>query len=102
METIGHLLPGGSELLTGLAHVLLPWFERPSGPPTESPLTTYPTTSMPIERAVPATVLNADSIESQFRSGILSFAMSSTCFFVTVPTLFLLGSLDPLARFAAR
>src|SRR5687768_12640395 len=28
--------------------------------------------------------------------------MSSTCFLVTVPTLFLFGSLDPLARFAAR
>ena len=28
--------------------------------------------------------------------------MSSTCFFVTVPTLFLFGSVDPFARFAAR
>ena len=28
--------------------------------------------------------------------------MSSTCFFVTVPTLFLFGSADPFARFAAR
>ena len=28
--------------------------------------------------------------------------MSSTCFFVTVPTLFLFGSAEPFARFAAR
>ena len=57
---------------------------------------------MPIDRAVPATVLYAASTDSQFRSGILSLAMSSTCFFVTVPTLFLFGSFDPFARFAAR
>ena len=57
---------------------------------------------MPIDRAVPATVLNAASSDSAFRSGIFSLAMSSTCFFVTVPTLFLFGSADPLARFAAR
>ena len=57
---------------------------------------------MPIERAVPATVLNAASSDSQFRSGIFNFAMSSTCFFVTVPTFVLLGSFEPFARFAAR
>ncbi len=62
----------------------------------------YPMTSIPIERAVPAIVLNADSSDSAFRSGIFSLAMSSTCFFVTVPTLFLFGSFDPFARFAAR
>src|SRR5688500_20196417 len=62
----------------------------------------YPTTSMPIDRAVPATVLNADSSDSQFRSGIFRFAMSSTCFLVTGPTWFLFGSFDPFARFAAR
>ena len=59
-------------------------------------------TSMPIERAVPATVLTAASTDSQFRSGIFSLAISSTCFLVTVPTLFLFGSADPLARLAAR
>ena len=59
-------------------------------------------TSSPIDRAVPATVLIADSSESQFRSGIFSLAMSSTCFAVTVPTLFLFGSADPFAMFAAR
>src|SRR4051812_33641219 len=59
-------------------------------------------TSRPIERAVPATVLMADSNESQFRSGIFSFAISSTCFAVTVPTLFLFGSADPFAMLAAR
>ncbi len=59
-------------------------------------------TSMPIDRAVPATDLTADSIDSQFRSGSLILAISSTCFFVTVPTLVLFGSADPFARFAAR
>ena len=59
-------------------------------------------TSRPIERAVPATVLIADSSESQFRSGIFSLAISSTCFFVTVPTFVLFGSAEPLAMFAAR
>ena len=42
--------------------------------------------------------LDAASSESQFRSGIFSFAISSTCFFVTVPTLFLFGSADPFAQ----
>ena len=40
----------------------------------------YAITSSPIDRAVPATVLIADSSESVFRSGIFSFAISSTCF----------------------
>src|SRR5689334_11004702 len=53
-------------------------------------------------RAVPATVFTAESSESQLRSGIFSFAISSTCFVVTVPTLFLFGSADPLAMLAAR
>ena len=52
-----------------------------------SRLNLYPMTSRPIDRAVPATVLIADSSESQLRSGIFSFAMSSTCFAVTVPDL---------------
>src|SRR5947207_11539221 len=55
-----------------------------------------------MDRAVPATVLMAASRLSQFKSGILVFAISSTCFAVTVPTLFLLGSADPLAMLAAR
>src|SRR5262245_61536778 len=53
-------------------------------------------------RAVPATVLTAASSDSAFRSGSFVFAMSSTCFLVTVPTLFLFGSADPFAMFAAR
>jgi hypothetical protein len=44
----------------------------------------------------------AASSDSQLRSGILSFAISSTCFAVTVPTLFLFGSADPFAMLAAR
>ena len=62
----------------------------------------HPITSRPIDRAVPATVLIADSSESQLRSGIFVFAMSSTCLAVTVPTLVLFGSADPYAMFAAR
>jgi hypothetical protein len=46
---------------------------------------------MPIERAVPATDFTADSSDSQFRSGSLVLAMSSTCLRVTVPTLALFG-----------
>ena len=57
---------------------------------------------MPIDRAVPATDLTAASSDSQFKSGSFVFAMSSTCLRVTVPTLFLFGSADPFARFAAR
>src|SRR5215471_17774871 len=59
-------------------------------------------TSNPIERAVPATVLTAASSVWQFKSGSFVFAISSTCFAVTVPTLFLFGSADPFAIFAAR
>src|SRR5262249_46535822 len=55
-----------------------------------------------IDRAVPATVFTAASSDSAFRSGIFSLAMSSTCFVVTVPTLFLFGSADPFAMLAAR
>ena len=43
-----------------------------------------------------------DSSESVLRSGIFSLAISSTCFAVTVPTLFLFGSAEPFAMFAAR
>ena len=64
-------------------------------------VTSHPT-SRPIERAVPDTVRTADSIESVLRSGIFSLAISSTCLAVTVPTLFLFGTADPLARLAAR
>ena len=53
-------------------------------------------------RAVPFTDLMADAIEKQLRSGILILAISSTCFSVILPTLVLLGSADPLARFTAR
>src|SRR5437762_920731 len=53
-------------------------------------------------RAVPATVFTAASSDSAFRSCILIFAISSTCFAVTVPTLFLFGSADHFAMLAAR
>ena len=57
---------------------------------------------IPIERAVPATDFMAASSDSQFRSGSFVLAISSTCFFVTVPTFVLFGSAEPFARFAAR
>ena len=62
----------------------------------------YPTTSIPIERAVPATVLIAASSDPALRSGCFSLAMSSTYLRVTVPTFALFGSAEPFARFAAR
>src|SRR5712692_1042717 len=55
-----------------------------------------------MERAVPFTEFMADSSEKQFRSGILILAISSTCFSVILPTRFLLGSGDPLAKLQAR
>ena len=57
---------------------------------------------MPIDRAVPFTLLIAASTEAAFRSGIFCFAMSSTCFSVTLPTLSLFGVPEPLAMPAAR
>ena len=62
----------------------------------------YPTTSMPMERAVPRTLLIAESTLAAFKSGIFCFAISSTCFAVTLPTLSLFGVPDPLAIPAAR
>src|SRR5713101_6458115 len=55
-----------------------------------------------MERAVPFTEFIADSSEKQFRSGILILAISSTCFSVILPTRFLLGSAEPLAKPQAR
>src|ERR1700758_3568138 len=57
---------------------------------------------MPIDLAVPRTLLIALSTDAAFRSGIFCFAMSSTCFAVTLPTLSLFGVPDPLAMPAAR
>src|SRR5882672_6690945 len=62
----------------------------------------YSRTSIPMLTAVPRIVRTADSRLAAFKSGNLSFAISSTCFFVTVPTLFLFGTPEPLAMLAAR
>src|SRR5258708_4343795 len=62
----------------------------------------YDATSTPILRAVPLTLRTAASRSKQFRSGILILAISSTCFSVIWPTLFLFGSAEPFARFTAR
>src|SRR6266702_4344994 len=53
-------------------------------------------------RAVPITVRIADSRLVVLRSTSLIFAISSTCFFVTLPTLLRFGSAEPFAMFAAR
>src|SRR6476469_6621259 len=53
-------------------------------------------------RQAPFTCSMADSTVKQFRSGILIFAISSTCLALILPTLFLLGSAEPLARLTAR
>src|SRR5467141_2687248 len=53
-------------------------------------------------RAVPITVRTADSRLVVLRSTSLIFAISSTCFFVTLPTLLRFGSAEPLAMLAAR
>ena len=53
-----------------------------------------------MDLAVPRMLLIAVSTVAAFRSGIFCFAMSSTCFAVTVPTLLRFGSADPFARFA--
>src|SRR3954471_21034464 len=53
-------------------------------------------------RAVPATERLAASRSKQLRSGILILAISSICLSVILPTLFLWGSAEPLARLTAR
>src|SRR6266700_5336967 len=53
-------------------------------------------------RAVPITVRIADSRLVVLRSTSLIFAISSTCFFVTFPTLLRFGSAEPFAMLAAR
>src|SRR5262245_32984213 len=62
----------------------------------------YPLISMPMLRAVPSTMAIPASVVLAFRSGILRAAISLTWALVTEPTLFRLGSPEPLARLAAR
>src|SRR5262245_17501965 len=73
--------------------------ERPKAQ-RPKPKADYPITSIPIDRAVPRTVLTAAARSVQLRSGIFCFAMSSTCLAVTVPTLLRFGSAEPFARLA--
>src|SRR5574340_1486505 len=51
--------------------------------------------------AVPSIVLTAASRPPAVISGILSFAISSTCFLVTFPTFSLFGSFEPFSTPAA-
>src|SRR6266404_9223477 len=59
------------------------------------------TISRPIWRAVPAMMRKAASSLRAFKSFAFVFTMSITCFRVTLPTLVLLGSLEPAAMLAA-
>ena len=54
-----------------------------------------------MDRAVPSTDLIAAARSEALRSGIFCFAISSTCFFVTFPTLFLFGTPEPFSTLAA-
>ena len=56
---------------------------------------------MPIDLAVPAMVRIADSRLVVLRSGIFVLAISRSCFWVILPTLILLGSLEPEPGFLA-
>ena len=56
-----------------------------------------PFTVIPMLRAVPATMLIADSIVKQLRSGILASAICRTYSQVTEATLTRLGSAEPFA-----
>src|SRR5690606_26919576 len=60
-----------------------------------------PSTSMPMLRAVPATVRTAASRSAAVRSGIFTFAISSSCCRLTLPTLAVLGVPDPFGTPAA-
>src|SRR5260370_21660098 len=51
--------------------------------------------SIPIDLAVPITVRMAASMSVQFMYGIFCSASSRTCFMVTLPSFFLLGSFEP-------
>src|SRR5258706_1977839 len=75
------------------AFILTNWFERTVIP--------YPSTLIPMLRAVPAIIFIAASRSFAFRSGIFISAISRTCDLVTVPTLFRFGSPDPFSTFAA-
>ena len=60
-----------------------------------------PPTVMPIERAVPAMIFSAASIELAFRSAIFTCAISRSWAVVTVPTFVLCGSPLPFSTPAA-
>src|SRR6202050_1566740 len=97
------------DVLSGFLHVLLVSHRRSLMPSGRGVYDlshivgqTYAVTSIPMERAVPFTLLTAASTEAAFRSGIFCLAISSTCFSVTLPTLSLLGVPEPLATPAAR
>src|SRR4029078_6432672 len=78
-----HLGGGVLEFLSVLAH------ESPQFPRS------MPSTSMPIERAVPAMERIAASTSVVLRSGIFVVAVSRSCFLVILPPVTLCGSFEP-------
>src|SRR5690349_19873100 len=62
----------------------------------------YPTTANPILRAFLMTIRTADSNLVVFSSSSFVVAISSACFFVTLPTLLRFGSAEPFTIPAAR
>src|SRR5262249_31176750 len=85
LQRLAGLVVRGDVAILGGCRVLLAVFAHQS------------TTSKPIERAAPATIIIADSIVSQLRSGILISAILRTWARVTRPTLFRFGCPDPLS-----
>src|SRR5438105_11426509 len=71
------------------------FFRSARGPTGSSAVDYYVLISMPMLRAVPATTRKAASSFVAFKSFILSFTISRTCFRVTLPTFSLFGSLEP-------
>ena len=61
----------------------------------------YSITVTPIERAVPATILIAASIDAAFKSSIFCSAIALTCSFVIVATLSLFGFPEPFSYLIA-
>src|SRR6185437_12378758 len=60
-----------------------------------------PSTVMPMERAVPAMIFDAASMSFALRSTIFCSAMERTCSWVSLPTLLVCGTPEPLGTPAA-
>ena len=109
VELVGSIELGGLAVgLAALHFCSFPWWSW-CGPRTALPRTARvrrsttlsSSTVMPIERAVPAMIFAAWSMSFALRSGILVCAISRTWSVVTLATLVLCGSPQPLSTPAA-